>query len=95
MSRAVARVRARLVVRGRVQGVWFRGATQEEARRLGVAGWVRNRHDGAVEAEAEGRHAAVEALIAWARRGPVAARVTDVTVEWLLPTGELDFVVRG
>ena len=88
-------VRARLVVRGRVQGVWFRGATQDEAQRLGIAGWVRNRHDGAVEAEVEGAPPAVEALIAWAHRGPGAARVTDVAVEWLVPTGEQGFVVRG
>jgi len=95
MSASDGIVRARLVVRGRVQGVWFRGATQEEARRLAVAGWVRNRHDGAVEAEVEGTRAAVEALIAWARRGPSAARVTDVTVEWVVATGERGFVVRG
>ena len=88
-------VRARFVVRGRVQGVWFRGATQDEARRVGVAGWVRNRPDGTVEAEAEGTPEAVEALIAWARRGPSAARVTEVAVDWLVPTGERGFVVRG
>ena len=88
-------VRARLAIRGRVQGVWFRGATQDEARRLGVGGWVRNRPDGSVEAEAEGPRAAVEALIAWAHRGPTAARVTDVAVEWLVPAGERGFVVRG
>ena len=88
-------IRARLVVRGRVQGVWFRGATQDQARRLGIAGWVRNRHDGAVEAEVEGAPPAVETLIAWAHRGPSAARVTDVVVEWLVPVGEQGFVVRG
>ena len=90
-----AAVRARIVVRGRVQGVWFRGATEEEARRLGVAGWVRNRRDGAVEAEIEGTRAAVDALIAWAHRGPSAAHVTDVAVDWCTPTGERGFAVRG
>lgn len=88
-------VRARLLVTGRVQGVWYRGAMQDEAARLGVAGWVRNRADGGVEAEAEGARDAVEALLAWAREGPPAARVEDVTVTWLPPRGERGgFAVR-
>jgi acylphosphatase len=81
-------VRAHLVIRGRVQGVWFRGSMQDEAARLGVAGWVRNRADGAVDAEVEGERAAVDAIIAWAHRGPAGARVTDVVVEWVEPQGE-------
>ena len=80
--------RARLIVRGRVQGVWFRGAMQDEARRLAVSGWVRNRPDGAVEAEVEGERAAVEAMIAWAHHGPPGARVTDVAVEWIEARGD-------
>jgi acylphosphatase len=80
--------RAHVVVCGRVQGVWFRGAMQDEAERLGVAGWVRNREDGAVEAEAEGSREAVEALVAWARRGPPAARVEEVSVRWVDTRGE-------
>ena len=88
-------VRAHLLIRGRVQGVWYRGSMENEAERLGVAGWVRNRPDGAVEAEVEGELAAVEALIAWARHGPPAARVTDVEVRWTEPRGERGrFVVR-
>jgi len=80
-------VRVHLVVRGRVQGVFFRGGMQEEAERLGLAGWVRNRPDGAVEAEAEGARDAVDALIAWAHRGPPAARVEGVTIAWRTPSG--------
>jgi len=86
-------VRARLVVRGLVQGVWYRGSLQHEARRRGVGGWVRNRADGTVEAEVEGERDDVDALIAWARRGPRGARVEDVSVEWTQPRGERDFVV--
>ena len=81
-------VRAHLLVTGRVQGVWFRGATQAEAERLGVHGWVRNLVDGSVEAELEGPRDAVEQLVAWAQRGPSGARVVRVTIEWIAPTGE-------
>jgi acylphosphatase len=80
--------RARLAIAGRVQGVWYRGAMQEEARRLGVAGWVRNRRDGTVEAEVEGEQALVDALVAWTRQGPPGAHVTDVRVDWITPLGE-------
>jgi acylphosphatase len=79
--------RAHLVVHGRVQGVFFRGAMQEEAARLGVGGWVRNCADGTVEAEADGERTAVEALVAWAHHGPRTARVASVTVEWRTPAG--------
>lgn len=81
-------VRARLRIAGKVQGVWFRGATCEEALRLGVHGWVRNCVDGTVEAEAEGPQDAVEQLIAWAHRGPGLARVSRVEVDWIATTGE-------
>ncbi len=80
-------VRARLVILGRVQGVWYRGAMKEEARRLGVAGWVENARDGSVVAEAEGERAAVDALVAWAHHGPPGARVDRVDVEWRTPLG--------
>lgn len=88
-------VRRRLVVRGRVQGVWFRGSMQAEAEALGLAGWVRNRPDGAVEAEVEGEPAAVDALVAWAHQGPRGARVAGVDVESLEPRGERgEFAIR-
>ena len=77
MSEAVTR---RLSIRGRVQGVFFRESMRIEAQRLGVTGWVCNRLDGTVEAVVQGTPAAVEAMIAWARRGPEDARVTGVEV---------------
>ncbi len=70
-----------LVIRGRVQGVGYRASLIDEARRLGVTGWVRNRRDGTVEAIVDGDSAAVAAIVAWARRGPPGARVADVLVE--------------
>lgn len=68
----------RLRIRGRVQGVGFRDAMSREAERLGITGWVRNRAGGDVEAVAQGEAAALESLVAWARRGPPAARVEHV-----------------
>jgi len=68
----------RLCIGGRVQGVGFRDAMSREAERLGVTGWVRNRADGDVEAVLQGGAAALDALLAWARRGPPAARVERV-----------------
>jgi acylphosphatase len=70
----------RLTIRGRVQGVWFRESMRLEAERLGITGWVRNRLDGTVEAVVQGQARAVEAMIAWARRGPEAAEVCGVEV---------------
>ncbi|WP_200955056.1 acylphosphatase [Aeromicrobium sp. Root236] len=73
-------IRRRVVVRGTVQGVFFRASCQQEAARHGVAGWVSNRPDGAVEAVFEGEDAAVEALVAWCRQGPPRAAVDAVEV---------------
>ena len=74
-------IACRLTISGRVQGVGFRYALADEARARKLSGWVRNRRDGTVEALIAGPEAEVEALIAWARRGPPAARVADVKVE--------------
>jgi len=81
-----------LIIHGRVQGVGFRESMRWEAERLGVTGWVRNRRDGTVEAVVAGRVESVEAIVAWAHRGPSAATVTDVTVsvvEGAFPTFEV------
>lgn len=83
----------RLVVRGRVQGVGFRVSLVAEARRLGLAGWVRNRTDGGVEALATGPAEAVEALVAWAHHGPPFAGVSEVRVEDAAPDGSTGFTV--
>ena len=88
------RIRRRVVVHGRVQGVFFRGSTQEEARRTGIDGWVRNLPDGAVEAVFEGEAAGVEQLVAYCRRGPPWAEVTRVDVIEEAPEGERGFRVR-
>jgi acylphosphatase len=69
-----------LTISGRVQGVGYRMSMVDEARRLGVTGWVRNRRDGSVEAVVDGDPAAVAAIVAWARRGPPGSRVTDVSI---------------
>jgi len=71
----------RLRIRGRVQGVGFRDALCGEAQERGIAGWVRNRSDGSVEALVQGPPERVAELIAWARRGPPASRVDEVQVE--------------
>jgi len=80
--------RVHIKVHGRVQGVFFRAHTQEEATRLGLKGWVKNTYDGGVELIAEGNRQALENLVSWCRRGPSAAKVSALDVEWLDATGE-------
>ena len=84
----------RAVIRGRVQGVSYRAWTKKRADRHGVAGWVRNRPDGTVEALFSGPAEAVEALLAECRRGPFAARVDGIEVTEVDAKGE-GFEIRG
>ncbi len=75
--------RVHLTINGRVQGVYFRGSTVEQARHLGLTGWVTNRADGSVEVVAEGEREQLEKLVNWCHSGPPGARVRDVLAEWL------------
>ena len=83
-------IRVRLVIEGRVQGVWFRDSTRSQAVGLDVCGWVRNRRDGTVEVLAEGPEEKVMKLVAWCHHGPSAAKVSranETREEW---QGEFD-----
>lgn len=87
--------RVRVTAGGRVQGVFFRDSTRKEAERLGVTGWVANRPDGRVEAEFQGPAEAVDEAVAFVRRGPGRANVTELDVEDLEPVEDASgFVVR-
>ncbi len=87
-------VRARVIVEGRVQGVFFRSHTEEIASKLGVMGWVRNRRDGSVEALFEGDKKKVDQILQWCHRGPSEARVTNVHTTWEDYAGEFqDFSI--
>ncbi len=77
-----------LVVRGRVQGVYFRASAQREAKRLGLVGTVRNRPDGSVEIVAEGEETSIRELHGWAQKGPGVARVDRVDTRWRSFSGD-------
>jgi acylphosphatase len=87
-------VRRRLVIRGRVQGVFFRDTLRRLAERHGVAGWARNTPQGTVEAVLEGAEPDVEAVVDFARQGPEGASVTGVAVEDEEPEGVRGFEIR-
>ena len=87
-------VARRVVVDGWVQGVFFRDSCRRMAAAEGVGGWVRNRPDGRVEAWFEGERPGVDRMVAWCRRGPPGARVTDVEVTPETPVGESRFRIR-
>jgi acylphosphatase len=83
------------VVGGRVQGVWFRASTRDEANRLGLRGWVRNLPDGRVEAVFEGEEGQLHRMLDWCRTGPPGAHVLRVDARWGQPTQDFDnFTVR-
>ncbi len=82
-------VRLRLRIRGRVQGVWFRGWTQDQARGLGLSGFARNLHDGSVEVLAQGPRSATEALLEVCRKGPPSARVDEFSFTEEVPADDL------
>lgn len=94
LRETVAMRRTRVVVAGRVQGVFFRASCAERARALGLAGWVRNDPDGRVEAVFEGPEEAVETMIRWCHEGPPHARVDAVEIVEETPEGEAGFRVR-
>jgi acylphosphatase len=87
-------VRYRVLISGRVQGVFFRDSCRRLAEQHGVAGWVRNLPDGRVEAVFEGPADDVQHLVDWARRGPHAAVVADVSVQTEPPEGLGAFQIR-
>jgi acylphosphatase len=92
---ALEQARIRLVIRGRVQGVGFRYTACDEARNLGLKGWVRNLPGGGVELVAEGGEKNLRMLVTWSHCGPRMARVESVIEEWLDFTGEFaDFTIH-
>ncbi len=91
----VKKLRAHVLIKGRVQGVFFRAEIRSQAYGLGLTGWVRNRWDGNVEAFFEGEDQKVRKMIAWCHKGPPAAVVEDVEVKWEEYKGEFtSFSVR-
>lgn len=87
-------IRVRVVVSGRVQGVFYRDSCRAQAQRLGVRGWVRNRSDGSVEVVAEGPRERVEQLLTWCRQGPPRAAVTGLAVTDEVVAAERGFRIQ-
>ena len=83
------KVRVHVLIEGQVQGVFFRASTRDEARARGLAGWVRNRADGRVEAVFEGDKTVVDNMLAWCRKGPPYAYVDHVDINWQPYQGDL------
>ena len=92
----MAQKQIHLIVRGRVQAVFYRASAQREAKRLGITGWVKNRPDGSVEIVAEGEEDQVKDFLSWAQHGPSTARVDKVETRWRSYTGEFaEFRIFG
>jgi len=91
----MGKLRAHVLIKGRVQGVFFRAETCSQAYRLSIVGWVKNRWDGRVEAVFEGEEKAVQKMISWCYKGPPAAIIEDVEVKWEDYKGEFtSFSIR-
>ena len=86
----VDNIRAHAIITGRVQGVWYRMETKQAADLNGVAGWVRNKRDGSVEAVLEGPEDAVRSTLAWCWKGPPLSKVDHIDVKWQPYTGEFE-----
>ena len=84
-----------LIAHGKVQGVWYRASTQEQALNLGLCGWVKNCSDGSVEIHAEGEKDILEQFIDWCRKGPPAAQVSTLDIEWVDSQGLTDFEIQA
>lgn len=94
LSTSEAQIRAHVFISGKVQGVGYRFSALDEARRLGINGWVKNLLDRRVEAVFEGSQALVEEMIEWCQQGPPGAVVQDVMVEYETPQGLRGFETR-
>ena len=86
--------RYKIIVKGKVQGVFYRSSTQAKAKELNLNGWVKNEEDGSVVIEAEGEEQKLEKLIEWCKQGPGAAVVNDVEYQEIEPKGINGFEVR-
>ena len=85
----------KVIISGRVQGVWFRANTKQKAEELGIFGWVRNTDDGCVEAVFEGDERLIDEMINWCHKGPALAKVEKVEIKKRRPTNEFDdFSIR-
>ena len=84
-----------LIAHGKVQGVWYRAGTREQALQLGLSGWAKNCPDGTVEIHAEGEKEILELFINWCRKGPPAAQVSSLDIEWVELQAMTTFDIRS
>ena len=84
-----------LIAHGKVQGVWYRASTRKQALQLGLCGWAKNCPDGTVEIHAEGEKEILELFINWCRKGPPAAQVSSLDIEWVESQAMTTFDIRG